>query len=174
MPKNLTFLNQIFTILASLSLRIFTYAPNAPFTLNGLANISNSWIIIIVRQFGCEAEKVKAIVIAWTWFNSCPGGGGAIRPLPRDRGVKELHGDSTVGPHPKVWTIRQNERSRAKGGTPETELAQALTLLLSIFGKNITNFAQNWRGRQLTAVEVVATARHVTNLPHHVAAHQEH
>jgi len=25
-------------------------------------------------------------------------GGGATRPLPRDRGVEELHGDPTVGP----------------------------------------------------------------------------
>jgi len=32
------------------------------------------------------------------------GGGGATRPLPRDGGVEELHGDPTVGPCPKVWT----------------------------------------------------------------------
>jgi len=31
------------------------------------------------------------------------GGGGATRPLPRDWGMKELHGDPTVGPRPKVW-----------------------------------------------------------------------
>jgi len=35
-------------------------------------------------------------------------GGGATRPLPRDGGVEELHGDPTVGPHPKVWTRGQN------------------------------------------------------------------
>ena len=31
--------------------------------------------------------------------------GGTTRPLPRDGGAEELHGDPTVGPHPKVWTI---------------------------------------------------------------------
>jgi len=31
-------------------------------------------------------------------------GGGATRPLPRDRGVEELHGDPTFGPRPKFWT----------------------------------------------------------------------
>jgi len=35
------------------------------------------------------------------------GGGGASRPLPRDGGVEELHGDSTVRPGPKVWTRGQ-------------------------------------------------------------------
>jgi len=30
-------------------------------------------------------------------------GGGDTRPLPRDKGVEELHGDPTVGPRPKVW-----------------------------------------------------------------------
>jgi len=33
--------------------------------------------------------------------------GGATRPLPRDEGVEELHGDPTVGHHPKVWTRGQ-------------------------------------------------------------------
>jgi len=37
------------------------------------------------------------------WSNS----GGATRPLMRDGGVEELHGDSTVGPCPKVWTKGQ-------------------------------------------------------------------
>jgi len=36
-----------------------------------------------------------------------PGGGGATRSLPRDGGVEKLHGDPTVGPHPKVWTRGQ-------------------------------------------------------------------
>jgi len=31
-------------------------------------------------------------------------GGGATRPLPRNGGVEELHGDPSVGPRPKVWT----------------------------------------------------------------------
>jgi len=35
------------------------------------------------------------------------GGGGATRPLPRDGGVEELHGDLTVGPRAKVWTRDQ-------------------------------------------------------------------
>jgi len=30
------------------------------------------------------------------------GGGGAIRPLPRDGGAGELHGNPTVGPSPNV------------------------------------------------------------------------
>jgi len=34
-----------------------------------------------------------------------PVGGGI--PLPMDRGVEEFHGDSTVGPRPKVWTEGQ-------------------------------------------------------------------
>jgi len=33
--------------------------------------------------------------------------GGATRPLPRDGGVEELHGDPTVRPLPKVWTRGQ-------------------------------------------------------------------
>jgi len=33
--------------------------------------------------------------------------GGATRPLPRDGGVEELHGDPTVGPRPKVCTRGQ-------------------------------------------------------------------
>jgi len=31
-----------------------------------------------------------------------PGGVDAPLPLPRDRGVEELHGDPTVGSRPKV------------------------------------------------------------------------
>jgi len=30
------------------------------------------------------------------------GGGAAVRPLPRDGGVEELHGDPTVGARPKA------------------------------------------------------------------------
>jgi len=32
-------------------------------------------------------------------------GDGATRPLPRNRGVEELHGDPTVGPRPKDWSL---------------------------------------------------------------------
>jgi len=35
------------------------------------------------------------------------GGGGTTRPLPRDGGVEELHGNPTVGPRPKVCTRGQ-------------------------------------------------------------------
>jgi len=35
------------------------------------------------------------------------GGDDATLLFPRDRGVKELHGDPTVGPRPKVWTRGQ-------------------------------------------------------------------
>jgi len=41
-----------------------------------------------------------------------PGGGSATRPLPRDGGVKDLHGDPTVGPRPKFGPEVKNERSR--------------------------------------------------------------
>jgi len=30
-------------------------------------------------------------------------GGGATRPLPRDGGVEELHGETTVEPRPNIW-----------------------------------------------------------------------
>ena len=36
-----------------------------------------------------------------------PAGGGTNRPLPRDGVAEELREDSTIGPHPKVWTIDQ-------------------------------------------------------------------
>jgi len=32
------------------------------------------------------------------------GGGSATRPLPRNGGTEELHGDPIVGPRLKVWT----------------------------------------------------------------------
>jgi len=51
-------------------------------------------------------------------FSLCGGGGGAIWPLPRDRSVKELHGDPTVGPRPKVWT-RGQKWKKYKDGLPE-------------------------------------------------------
>jgi len=31
------------------------------------------------------------------------GGATSTRPLPREWGAEELHGDPTVGPHPMVW-----------------------------------------------------------------------
>jgi len=34
-------------------------------------------------------------------------GGGATRPLPRDRGAEEFHGNPTVGPRPKIRTRDQ-------------------------------------------------------------------
>jgi len=39
----------------------------------------------------------------------CGGGGlrGATRPLPKDGGVEELHGDPTVRLRPNVWTRGQ-------------------------------------------------------------------
>jgi len=40
-------------------------------------------------------------------LSSGDGGGGSTRPLSRDEGVKELHGDPTVGPHLKVWARGQ-------------------------------------------------------------------
>jgi len=46
------------------------------------------------------------------------GDGDATRSLPRDGDVKELRGDPTVGPNPKVWTRGQNVSS-AKDGAPE-------------------------------------------------------
>jgi len=48
-----------------------------------------------------------------------PGGGGATRPLLRDGGAKELHGDPTIGPRPNVWTRGQNGKSSTKDGAPE-------------------------------------------------------
>jgi len=43
-------------------------------------------------------------------------GGGATRPLPRDGGVEELHGDPTVGLAPRSV---KNGRSSAKDSAPE-------------------------------------------------------
>jgi len=45
--------------------------------------------------------------------------GSATQPLPRDGGVEELHGDPTVGPHPKVGPEVKNGRIRAKDGAPK-------------------------------------------------------
>ena len=42
------------------------------------------------------------------------GGGGTTRPLPGDGGAKELRGDPTVGPHPKVWTIDREQKERSQ------------------------------------------------------------
>jgi len=53
------------------------------------------------------------------WKYIVQGGGGATRPLLRDGGVEELHGDRKVGPRPKVWTRGQKGRSSAKDGSPE-------------------------------------------------------
>ena len=41
-------------------------------------------------------------------------GGGTTRSLPRDGGAEELRRDPTVGPHPKVWTVRQEQRERSQ------------------------------------------------------------
>jgi len=38
------------------------------------------------------------------------GAEGATRPIPRDGGIEELHGDPTVGPRPKVWTRGQKRK----------------------------------------------------------------
>jgi len=47
------------------------------------------------------------------------GGGGTTQPLPRDRGVDDLHEDPTVGLCPKVSIRGKNGRSSAKDGAPE-------------------------------------------------------
>jgi len=41
-----------------------------------------------------------------SWINLCDGS-DATRPLRRDEGVEELHGDPTVRSRPKVWTRGQ-------------------------------------------------------------------
>jgi len=46
-------------------------------------------------------------------------GGGATRPLPREWGMKELHGDPTVGHAPRSKPEVKNGRSCAKDGAPE-------------------------------------------------------
>jgi len=55
-------------------------------------------------------------------------GGGAIRPLPRDGGVEELHGDPTVGPHSKVWARGQkyctNVSPPQRGGVVPAPLSE--------------------------------------------------
>jgi len=61
--------------------------------------------------------------------NAC-GGGGDTRPLPRDGGVEELHGDPTVGPRPKVWNGRSSDKDgapkRLECGTIQEEVSQIL------------------------------------------------
>jgi len=47
------------------------------------------------------------------------GGSGATRPLSRDGGVEELHGDPIVGPLPRSRPVVKNGRSSAKDGVPE-------------------------------------------------------
>jgi len=46
-------------------------------------------------------------------------GGGATRPLLRDGGLKELHGDPTVEPRPKAGPKIKSGRNSAKDGAPE-------------------------------------------------------
>jgi len=49
------------------------------------------------------------------WYtNFKVGGSGATWPLPRDGGVKELYGDPTVGPRPKVWARGQKWAEMAR------------------------------------------------------------
>jgi len=48
---------------------------------------------------GLEPLPLTVVVLVVVVLNRC--GGGAIRPLPRDGGVEELHGGPTVGPRPQ-------------------------------------------------------------------------
>jgi len=43
------------------------------------------------------------------------GDGGATRPLPRDGGIEELHGDPTVGPRPQGL----DQRSKMEEAVPK-------------------------------------------------------
>jgi len=61
------------------------------------------------KQGSCEYQLLKS-------FGLTGGDGGATRPLPKDGGVEELHGDPTVGPRPLVWIRGQNGSSAKDGG----------------------------------------------------------
>ena len=50
-------------------------------------------------------------------MSMCSDGGGATRFLPRDRGAKELNGDPTVGPHPRI-----NQRPKIESVEPKIDL----------------------------------------------------
>jgi len=57
-------------------------------------------------------------------LESSRGGSGATRPLPRNRGLEELHGNPTVGPRPKVctngqkWKKAEMARQLPRGARP--------------------------------------------------------
>jgi len=54
-------------------------------------------------------------------INGGSGGGGANRPLPRDRGTEKLSGDATVEAWSKVWTrSRKWKNFSIKDGAPES------------------------------------------------------
>jgi len=71
-------------------------------------------LFIITISFG-RLGKVELCRLVVKWLERPPriqktwvcGDGGATRPLPRDGGVEEIHGDPKVGLRHKVWTSGQ-------------------------------------------------------------------
>jgi len=61
-----------------------------------------------------EMIKLFKYVLRYT-----SGGGGAIRSLPRDGGVEELHGDPQSGHAPRSGSEVKNRRVYVKNGAPE-------------------------------------------------------
>jgi len=67
--------------------------------------LSRKQIEFMSLKYPLDGQEINACLVC-----RVSGVGGATRPLPRDGGVEELHGDPTVGPRPKVWTRGQNGR----------------------------------------------------------------
>jgi len=65
-------------------------------------------------------SELLFILLYLVYFCPPNTSGGAIRSLPRDEGVEELHGDPTFGPRPKAGAEVKIGRSGAKDGAPET------------------------------------------------------
>jgi len=87
---------------------------------------------VVTVKFGESRVGVDGHKISFslgTWFSCVEqkdggGCGDASRSLPRDGGVEELHGDPTVAPCPKVWTIGQKWKKWKKKFCTNVSLPQ--------------------------------------------------
>jgi len=79
----------------------------------------------------------------------CGDGGGVTRSLPTDGGVKELHGEPTVGSRPKVWSRGQNwkkwcRRWRARSTAPTSRRLIAVVRSPSLYPRGGPKWRDNY------------------------------